>query len=206
MNLQFLNTTKNYPYNTRNTQSQPNIPNIFQIRRRILQPPQQIQQPQIVQQEEPEKKRMIWGPAIWFLFHTLAEKVKEESFTSIRIELLNNIYSICVNLPCPMCSTHAKEYMDKINFNTIRTKEDLKNMFFQFHNTVNFRKNVALFPKEQLDEKYSKAVTINIIHNFIHHFSDRYRSPKLIANDLMRTRIVIKLKDWFSKNIQHFDA
>jgi hypothetical protein len=136
----------------------------------------------------------------------LAEKVKEESFTSIRIELLNNVYSICVNLPCPMCSTHAKEYMDKVNFNTIRTKEDLKNMLFQFHNTVNFRKNIPLFPKEQLDEKYSKAVTINIIHNFMHHFSDKYRSPKLIANDLMRSRIVINLKNWFSTNIQHFYA
>lgn len=204
MNLQFLNTTQNYPYNTRNTQNQIILPSMFQMRRRIHHhPPQQIPIP-IVQPEEPEKKRMIWGPAIWFLFHTLAEKVKEESFSSIRIELLNNIYSICVNLPCPMCSTHAKEFMDKINFNTIRTKEDLKHMLFQFHNNVNLRKNIALFPKEQLDEKYSKAVTINIIQNFIHHFSDRYRSPKLIANDLMRSRIVLILKEWFSKNLQHF--
>ena len=203
MNLQFLNTTQNYPHNTRNTKNQIILPNMFQMRRRISHPPQQIPI-QIVQQEEPDKKRMIWGPAIWFLLHTLAEKVKEESFSSIRIELLNNIYSICVNLPCPMCSTHAKEFMDKINFNTIRTKEDLKNMLFQFHNNVNLRKNIVLFPKEQLDEKYSKAVTINIIQNFMHHFSDRYRSPKLIANDLMRSRIVVILKEWFSKNLQHF--
>jgi hypothetical protein len=144
--------------------------------------------------------------SIWFLFHTLAEKIKEESFHYIRVELLNNIYSICVNLPCPVCSTHAKEYMEKINFNTIRTKEDLKNMLFQFHNNVNLRKNVPLFPREQLDEKYSKAVTINIIQNFINHFSDRYRSHKLIADDLMRSRITIILKKWFSNNINHFHA
>ena len=81
---------------------------------------------------------------------------KEESFHYIRVELLNNIYSICVNLPCPVCSAHAKEYMEKINFNTIRTKEDLKNMLFQFHNNVNLRKNVYLFPREQLDEKYDE--------------------------------------------------
>ena len=204
MNLQFLNTSQNFPHNKKNTQHTPNLPNMFRMRPRILQPPPQVQQ-QIVT-EEPEKKRKIWGPAIWFLFHTLAEKIKEESFHYIRVELLNNIYSICVNLPCPVCSAHAKEYMEKINFNTIRTKEDLKNMLFQFHNNVNLRKNVYLFPREQLDEKYSKAVTINIIQNFINHFSDKYRSHKLIADDLMRSRITIILKKWFSNNINHFYA
>lgn len=203
MNLQFLNTTQNFPHNPRNQSNMPNIPNIFQMRRRILQVPQPV--PIQTIQEEPEKKRMIWGPAIWFLFHTLAEKVKEESFPYIRVELLNNIYSICINLPCPICSTHAKEYMEKTNFNAIRCKESLKNMLFNFHNTVNLRKNVPLFPIEELDEKYSKAVTVNIIHNFMHHFSDRYRSPKLIADDLMRSRITKILKEWFSKNIHHFN-
>jgi len=202
--MQFLNASYNVPSSivktTNNQQS--NIQSMFQIRRRIQPLPEKKPESPI---EEPEKKRMIWGPAVWFLFHTLAEKVREEMFTSIRVELLNNIYSISVNLPCPMCATHAKEYLDRINFNRIQTKEDLKNMLFHFHNDVNKRKNVPLFPRDELDEKYSKAVTVNIIHNFMHHFQDKYRSQKLIANDLLRRRVVNILKDWFSRNISNFN-
>jgi hypothetical protein len=158
-------------------------------------------QPEQIQ--EPEKK-ILWGPAIWFLLHTMAEKVKPELFSSIRVELLNNIYSICVNLPCPLCSNHAKEYLDKINFNTIQTKLDLKILLFNFHNDVNKRKNYALFSREELDEKYSRANTVNIIHNFIIFFQDKYRSPKLIADDLQRKYIAIRLREWFSHNIHSF--
>jgi hypothetical protein len=160
-------------------------------------------QPEQIQIQEPEKK-VLWGPAIWFLLHTLAEKVKPELFSSIRVELLNIIYSICVNLPCPLCSDHAKEYLDKVNFNAIQSKNDLKILLFHFHNDVNKRKNYRLFSKEELDEKYSKANTVNIIHNFMYFFKDKNRSPKLIANDLQRRHIAVKLNQWFSNNLQHF--
>ncbi len=151
------------------------------------------------------KKKMLWGSAIWFLFHTMAEKIKDDLFSSLRVDLLNNIYSICVNLPCPICSTHAKEYLDKINFNVIQTKQDLKLMLFHFHNNVNKMKSYPIFLLEELDEKYSKANTMNIIHNFMYYFKDKNRSPKLIANDLQRQRTANVLKEWFSKNIQHFN-
>jgi hypothetical protein len=199
MNMQFLNvSTFNNNSNNNNTI------NMFQNSRII---PQYIRanilNNQSEQIQEPEKK-ILWGPAIWFLLHTMAEKVKPELFSSIRVELLNNIYSICVNLPCPLCSNHAKEYLDKINFNTIQTKNDLKLLLFHFHNEVNKRKNYGLFSREELDEKYSRANTVNIIHNFMIFFQDKYRSPKLIADDLQRKHIAIKLKEWFSHNLHSF--
>jgi hypothetical protein len=202
MNMQFLNASQNIPY-SRLLQKKQTIPIMFQSTRSIIPKIELIKNEQDL---EPEVKKMIWGPAIWFLFHTLAEKIKEDFFSSIRVELLNNIYSICVNLPCPMCSMHAKEYLDKINFNSIQKKEDLKNMLYEFHNNVNLKKNISLFPKDQLDEKYSKAVTINIIHNFMFYFKDKTRSPKLIANDLQRSHIFNLLRNWFSKNIGYFEA
>lgn len=204
MNMQFLNIS----YNSSNINTPQNItPNMFIMRRRFINnrpapsPPVQVPVPV----EEEPKKKMIWGAPIWYLFHTMAEKVKDDSFPSIRHEILNNIYAIAVNLPCPICSTHAKEYLDRINFNVIQTKNDLKNMLFQFHNEVNKRKGYNLFPLAELDEKYSKAVTVNIIQNFLIHFQDKHRSPKLIASDLQRTHIASKLKEWFLKNIGHFE-
>ena len=94
---------------------------------------------------EPTVKKMKWGEPTWFLFHTLACKVKEDCFQKVRGDLLNHIYSICVNLPCPMCANHAKEYMKNINFNTIRTKQDLIDMLYVFHNAVNKKKNFPYF-------------------------------------------------------------
>jgi len=150
-------------------------------------------------------KKMKWGEPTWFLFHTLACKVKEEYFQQIKKELLNNIYSICANLPCPTCAQHAMDYMKSINFNTIKTKEDLKNMLFVFHNSINAKKGFTIFQYSDLDDKYSKAVTINIIHNFFHYYSDKHKSIHMIANDLYRSRQIVLLKEWFHKNIQYFD-
>lgn len=157
-------------------------------------------------QNKPEVKSMKWGESIWFLFHTLACKVKQEDFAQIRVELLNNIYAICSNLPCPACATHATEYMNKINYNKVQTKEDLKMLLFTFHNEVNKRKSFPIFSYSDLDEKYSKANTVNIIQNFMQHFQDKHKSIRMIANDFHRTRLVSVLKVWFNKNIQHFDT
>jgi hypothetical protein len=149
-------------------------------------------------------KKMKWGEPTWFLFHTIAEKVKAEYFSLVRTELLNNIFIICKNLPCPMCASHATQYLNGVNFNTIRTKDDLKLMLFHFHNAVNAKKGFPIFHLVDLDEKYSKAVTLNIINNFIMHFRDKHKSIHMISDDLYRQRLAGLLIKWFSTNIQYF--
>ena len=150
-------------------------------------------------------KKMKWGEPTWFLFHSLAEKVKEDSFGIIRSELINTIYVICKNLPCPMCATHATQYMNAINFSTIQSKKDLIDLLWRFHNEVNVRKNIPVFPYEQLEEKYSRANLVNIIQLFMYHFKDKHRSLKLIADDMYRQQIANKMQDWFRQNLQYFD-
>lgn len=177
----------------------------FVMQKTLNQPPpveKNIEEPKV---EKEKKKPMKWGQPTWFLFHTLAEKVKPECFSDIRVELLNIIYTICTNLPCPDCAKHASQYMNSINFNTIRTKRDLQLMLFNFHNEVNRRKKFPEFPIEQLDAKYSLANTVNIIHNFMPYFEDRTGSMRLIADNLHRSRVALQLKAWFNKNIVCFD-
>lgn len=174
--------------------------------KRVLVTPKE--QPRVVvstiKPEETGKKKMVWGEPTWLLFHTLAEKVKEEDFPFIRVELLNIIYSICSNLPCPICTKHATTYLNGINFNAIQTKQQLKHVLFVFHNEVNQRKFVPLFTYDQLDSTYTRANTAAIIHQFIHIFSDKNKNMKLIADDFIRTKIVQKLSEWFYINIHHF--
>lgn len=154
--------------------------------------------------EASKKKPMKWGQPTWFLFHTLAEKVKDEHFAQIRKELLDVIYTICVNLPCPTCAVHATQHMNGINYSTIQTKQQLKDMLFAFHNTVNGRKQFPQFDYTELDAKYSAANTVLIIQNFMSHFEDKHASIHMIANDMHRGRIAKILKKWFNENIQYF--
>ena len=155
--------------------------------------------------QEPEKKRMIWGEPTWFFLHTVAEKVKSESFAIVRSDLLKHIYNVCTNLPCPFCAKHAKMHLDSINFNRISTKDELKMMLYTFHNVVNAKKNYPIFPVEELDAKYSLANTRNIFTHFIIHFNDTYRAPGMIADDLFRKQLSKALIEWFNQNNIHFD-
>jgi len=155
---------------------------------------------------EPGKpKSMKWGEPVWFFLHTLAHKVKDESFFALRGDILKHIYTICTNLPCPDCSGHAKNYLNGINFNNIRTKTDLKNMLFEFHNSVNRRKGFVEFPKEELDRKYDSANFNAIVNYFVHVFLDRHASPRMISDDMYRARLTQIIKQWISDNLIHFN-
>jgi hypothetical protein len=154
---------------------------------------------------DPQKKPMKWGEPTWFMFHTLAEKVKPEYFQEIRMDMLNMILTICSNLPCPDCARHATSHLNSINFNAIRTKDELRAMLHNFHNLVNKRKGFPEFPFDQLAPKYSVANTVNIIHYFMPFFEDKHASIRMIADDMHRSRIALQLKAWFNKNIGCFD-
>ena len=180
-------------------------PRIMSMPIRMSSLPQPIQHQQPIIQQTPSVGKVKWGEPTWFLFHTLSIKIKDSEFPKIRSSLLNYMYAICINLPCPDCANHAKAYLDGVNFNSIQTKEQFKRLFYNFHNEVNRRKGYAFFPYEELDEKYSKAITRNIILNFMAHFSDRNRSIKLLASDLYRQQLCKVLKEWFNENITVFD-
>ena len=56
-----------------------------------------------------------WGPCTWYLFHTLAEKVKDEQFLKLKNGFISIIKRICSNLPCPECAEHAQHKLKSLN-------------------------------------------------------------------------------------------
>lgn len=157
---------------------------------------------QIIKEDKPRK--MKWGPPTWFALHTLAEKVKETAFPKVRRELIEMIFKICNNLPCPDCANHATRYMQSINVDTIQTKRHLKDMLYQFHNSVNSRKGYPMFSYEELNEKYALSNTSNILKNFMSNFEQNY-SNRVNPNNFHRSRAIGTLKKWLTDNIQYFD-
>lgn len=150
------------------------------------------------------QKRILWGEPFWNLFHVLAEKVKESEFPKIRKELLNIIYTICTNLPCPDCTQHAVQYLNGINFNHIQTRDQLKDMLYHFHNAVNARKGYPLFPRDELDPRYTKAVFIPNVERFLYFFKLRHHSVRLMADDLHRQRLAKQIAEWIKTHFHCF--
>ena len=158
---------------------------------------------QIIRDDKP--KTMTWGQPTWFFLHTIAQKVKDDQFPKIRRELFDIILKICNNLPCPDCAIHATRYMQGINFDTIITKQHLKDLLFRFHNSVNARKGYPLFEFKELDAKYSTANTVNIMQNFMIHFENRSYSSRVSAHNFHRGLAITKIKKWLFESSKHFN-
>lgn len=145
-----------------------------------------------------------WGPPTWVFMHTLAEKVKEESFPIIGPQLIAVLTQISANLPCPECATHAKMFWANVKTHNIKTKQDLVNLLFVFHNSVNKRKKQAMFRHESLQYYKSKSV-IETFNQFVKNFNTR-GNMKLLTESFHRTRFIGSLKVWVMNNIgKHFD-
>jgi hypothetical protein len=92
----------------------------------------------------------IWGPPTWILLHTLAENIKSEAFNKSKIYLFNIIKNICLLLPCPISICQSKSYLEKVQLYKFSNINDLKIMFFMFHNFVNAKNRKPLFKYQNM--------------------------------------------------------
>ena len=143
---------------------------------------------------------MTWGKPVWYFLHCLASNIDATFFIDNRTEVLKIVYSICTNLPCHICSDHAKQYLDGINFNNIKTKDELKRHLYTFHNAVNKRKSFALFSENQL-HKYDNVDMKNVVINFLTAFRT---SSKLNIYSMSRGQTFNTVKQWINKNYASF--
>tara|TARA_R110002072_G_scaffold178994_2_gene334939 strand:- start:207 stop:662 length:456 start_codon:yes stop_codon:yes gene_type:complete len=128
-----------------------------------------------------------WGNATWYLFHTLAEKLKPE-FSSEASELFRQIKLLCGNLPCPDCTNHATETLNSANVRAINNRENIIEFIWQFHNKVNARTGKPQFTREECKRKYSCAITRIIFTNFISVFKMNARNDKAMMHSYRRQK------------------
>jgi hypothetical protein len=136
-----------------------------------------------------------WGNNIWYLFHSLAHKLKEDKFESQKNNIIFIIKTICNTLPCPDCSKDATSMLNKIDFNTIRNKNDLKMFFFNFHNAINAKLNKPQFNYENLDSKYGNA-NIDVLYNNLYIiYSVNTRIPQLMSSNFHKNLSFPKIRE-----------
>lgn len=143
-----------------------------------------------------------WGPPTWIFMHTLAEKIKEESFPIIGQQLILQLIQLCSNLPCPECAMHAKTFWSRVKIANVQSKEMLIDLLFVFHNIVNKRKYLPPFKRESLAYYKSRNV-IETFNSFARNFNT-YGNMRLINESFHRNRFMISMRNWIMNNLQHF--
>lgn len=144
----------------------------------------------------------VWGPSIWTLFHTLAEKVREDAYPIVLPGLFNIITKICKYLPCPECSRDATIFLAKINYTQLKTKREFINNFYLFHNYVNAKKRKPLFNYENI-YNYKNYKLMNVINNFIINYQTKGNMNQL-NESFQRQFIITDFKNFIKKNIKAF--
>ena len=144
----------------------------------------------------------VWGPAVWRLFHVLSEKISDEAYHHIGGQLFYFISKICKFLPCPECSADATRFLAKIKMSNLKTKLDLKNTIYMFHNYVNMKKRKPLFNYGNIN-LYKNYRIMPIINNFFIHYNTK-GNMKLLSESFQRQFIINQFKTWVMTNIRAF--
>lgn len=144
-----------------------------------------------------------WGKACWYMFHTIAHKLKPER-TDLVEPLLNNIMNICSNLPCQECSSHASSILSSLNKNTIRTPRDLAKMLWMFHNNINNRLKLQQITIEEHDELYSRAKLVQVVNHFNMVMNQRMGNERAIMYSMSRYAAVASIFKFVRENANAF--
>jgi hypothetical protein len=144
-----------------------------------------------------------WGRASWYLFHTLACKLKPERADLIK-PLLNVILNVCTNLPCQDCSAHAAKLLTSLNKETINTKRDLEIMLWMFHNKVNDKLGTQQILIEECDELYSRAILVPVVNHFMLVMNQRIGGERAMLYSMSRRNAINAIHKLIVENADAF--
>lgn len=143
-----------------------------------------------------------WGNATWFLFHTLAYKLKREHEAHAN-EVFDIFRQICDNLPCPKCRQHATQIMSKRR--RVHGKEDLERFMWKFHNTVNISLKRREMTYEEYERKFTMANTQRIINHFVRTMRKNMRIPNMMLDSFRRQTCVARFIEYMERNRHRFN-
>jgi hypothetical protein len=150
-------------------------------------------------------KKKIWGTAVWYFFHTLAYKLKNE-YEDQLTELFDIFVLVCNNLPCPICKIESTTMLKNVNKNDVTiSKERFQYFLFNIHNAINSKLKTTIFTKEEYFIKYSKSKTHNIIIYFFDIMKNTgMKNENLIIRTSVNSYLDIIYK-YIKQNINKYD-
>jgi len=145
-----------------------------------------------------------WSNPTWIFFHTFAAKINTTFFEQNRAQCLQILKMICGCLPCPDCTIHATRFMSRVEKN-VKTKDDLIDMLFAFHNKVNIRTYKVPATRDILKTYETSRMDVAYI-NFIHGYPAKYGSimSGRISTLGKRKGIAKSVQKWMQQHWQFF--
>lgn len=87
----------------------------------------------------PARYTEFWGPALWKAMHAIAFTYPDKPTPEQRKDYIDFFRTLGPVIPCPSCSTHYQEYLDKNPIDADDT-ESLAKWVYDLHDDVNKRK------------------------------------------------------------------
>lgn len=145
-----------------------------------------------------------WGPPTWIFLHCLAHKIKNQYFDELKSSIIKFIVIICRNLPCPECAEHASLIMKHLKAENIKTKDDLEEMLFIFHNMVNEKLEKQLYEENDLS-LYDDYIFPLVSQNFFQSWRRLPHNPQMINNNFHKNILLRNLNRFLTQNYRKFD-
>jgi hypothetical protein len=145
---------------------------------------------------------MRWEQITWIFMHAYANKINDDFFKGHKTNCCGLIEYICKNLPCPICRTHANNYLSLNNIYHCKNKKDLQFYLWNFHNNVNDMLKKPIYEIKHL-EKYNRSIFSNIVNKFIVEFKRPYYYGKTM-DSWMRKKSMTLVEQYIKINWVHF--
>lgn len=138
--------------------------------------------------------KSVWGPATWTMLHCLVLKIKDDA-NNIE-QLKSMISSICENLPCPYCASHARSILQKSNFSRIQDMLSLRVFVFQFHNKVNEKLKKPQMEYSEHLERYKNSNLVDVINTFIQAYNNNSGTTMMLYS-FHKKQVTQQLRNYF---------
>jgi hypothetical protein len=138
--------------------------------------------------------KSVWGPATWTMLHCLVLKIKDDANNIEQLKTM--ISSICENLPCPYCASHARTIIQKSNFNRIQYILTLRVFVFQFHNKVNEKLKKPQMEYSEHLERYKNSNLVDVINTFIQTYNNNSGTTMMLYS-FHKKQVTQQLRNYF---------
>ena len=105
-------------------------------------------------------QNQIWGPALWRLLHSSAERIGTKTLHRLPHEesriWSQVLQSLRYSLPCPQCKRHYQGYFISYPLSHLVTKEEVRIWLYRLHEAVNQRLGKpGTLSLTEVEERYS---------------------------------------------------
>jgi len=138
--------------------------------------------------------KSVWGPATWTMLHCLVLKIKDDANNIEQLKTM--ISSICENLPCPYCASHARTILQKSNFSRIQDVLSLRVFIFQFHNKVNEKLKKPQMEYSAHLERYKNSNLVDVINTFIQAYNNNSGTTMMLYS-FHKKQVTQQLRNYF---------